>query len=463
MCTGDDGVSAAPAAARIAELAFDLARRWSDSAGRPVRLLDASLARPLLASLTPEAGCREGLSDAVLFGASATRVTVEASQAISIVPAGTPVGDGRSILEDQAWSRFWAACATDALAVAVVHLEQPGGEAVLEGADAVVVLGGPEVSSLLPATLAAKTAALAGPPRVLEPLEATPAPQVPEVEPEPSALGEPDLAGTVLDELEIEEIELDELGLEEEGLEEAVAAQPVGQDAPDTAHVSGDDAPDLDLDDVWGDPVEVTDPIDQAVDEVTEELKSTARPSLDASVTEAIPSVPDGWGDLGGAFSLREGFGPAGEEEPTEPEASESPPARYGPPGWAGEYEVERVDLGSAAEPVPEPMDGLVTADSGELRRTADAGPALPLEGASRHTREPRPAAQRGGADRPGPRPRATEPRTPLLRVLLLLVLLALLFAFWMGWIDIPGLGSDPAVTALAAGLGFLRTSTVDS
>jgi hypothetical protein len=82
-----------------------LARGWQERGRVPV-IVDADFANP---SLPPEAvpGPREGLSDALFFGASVDRVLLDLpGESFSLVPAGTVVPDAAQAWAHDAWGNF---------------------------------------------------------------------------------------------------------------------------------------------------------------------------------------------------------------------------------------------------------------------------------------------------------------------------------------------------------------------
>jgi len=86
---------------------FSLARGWSQR-GRACLVVDADFAGP---SLPPGSGVtpREGLSDALFYGASVERVTMDLpSQPFDLIPAGTVVPDAAQAWAHDAWTHLLA-------------------------------------------------------------------------------------------------------------------------------------------------------------------------------------------------------------------------------------------------------------------------------------------------------------------------------------------------------------------
>lgn len=125
-------------------IALALAHRWS-AQGQRVMLVDAGLSRP---SVHEAAGLlnREGLADAVHFGASIERVAhpVEGA-AYFVVTAGTPVADPASVVRADRWGRISGGM-NDAGVTLLLYL--PHGEdattAFLGSASTIVVMADPD-------------------------------------------------------------------------------------------------------------------------------------------------------------------------------------------------------------------------------------------------------------------------------------------------------------------------------
>lgn len=153
------GVVASEAAATAGwapEAALQLARSWSAD-GRRVILVDAALDAP---SLHEASGLenREGLSDAVLHGASVARVSHAIDDgAFFVVTAGVPVADSATVVKSGRWHRL-AEGMTEAGALLLIYLREGdrGTAAFLGSASDIVVLAGrgdpppSAVSDLLP-------------------------------------------------------------------------------------------------------------------------------------------------------------------------------------------------------------------------------------------------------------------------------------------------------------------------
>lgn len=136
--------------------AVDLARSWS-GAGHRVILVDAALQAPSLhASLGLQD--REGLSDAVLYGASVNRVSRAVDDGgFFVITAGTPVADPASVAKSARWHRL-AEGMTEAGVLVLLYLRAVDAEAsaFLGSASDIVILGGagdpapPSLEDLLP-------------------------------------------------------------------------------------------------------------------------------------------------------------------------------------------------------------------------------------------------------------------------------------------------------------------------
>lgn len=126
-----------------AQAAVDLASSWS-AAGHRVILVDAALQSP---SLHDPVGLpnREGLSDAVLYGASIARVSRSVNDSgFFVITAGTPVADAGSVVKSARWHRV-AEGMTDAGVLVLLYLRAADSEtaAFLGSASDIVLLAGP--------------------------------------------------------------------------------------------------------------------------------------------------------------------------------------------------------------------------------------------------------------------------------------------------------------------------------
>lgn len=148
--------------------AVDLARSWS-AAGHRVILVDAALQAP---SLHEPVGLqnREGLSDAVLYGASIARVSRSVDDGgFFLITAGTPVADPAALLKSGRWHRL-AEGMTEAGVLVLLYLRavDSNTSAFLGSASDIVLLGGtgdpapPSLQELLP-LVRAVTGAAGGP------------------------------------------------------------------------------------------------------------------------------------------------------------------------------------------------------------------------------------------------------------------------------------------------------------
>lgn len=549
VCAGGDALPDWAASTVV-----EVARAWARMLPGAVRVVDASLDRAALAGPLPGSAHTEGVTDAVLFGASLDRILREDDHGIEVVSSGTPVGPGWGVLEDEAWARLWDALrAPGGAALCLVTSDQEGVDAVLRRADQVVVLRSQDTPDPIGLTAAAaKVVAVLGPQaegaRVrelepgfdLEPIEpvrplrqaeagqapaAPPAPATVEgpgaeaeetaapmpaeaeaalsVEAGPSAESQvPDDEATHVPsdasapphaDLERLHVDLDEPESGAPSPEQTATPEPgraegwpVAEAGPtgERAEAEADGPPpEVDLDLGEGDElerlvdrvIESTDrpggwwpepaPVEPTVnwEEGGAELPDFPEPTAQPAAEPDAPSDP-AWTDLGDVFSLREEFreSATGDRPVALPEDDldrtieerESP--LVGPPGWAGEYEMERVDLTPREDtPVVPPIEGLIGPTLGELRKagTGEAdeppAPALPPP-----PDEPRP--------RPRPAPRPAPPparRTPVLRALLLLLVLVLLFALWRGWFGGSG-GEDSSAPEGSVGAAFTHVTT---
>ena len=134
-----------------ADLTAELARGWADAGARVV-LADGGLTHPQLhesLSLPPE----EGLSDALLWGASMKRVAVRPEgEPFFAVTAGTAVADGAAVFLGERWGALCAGFREAGVTLAVlVPADDPCVAGVLAQATDVVVVAarGEDLSGLL--------------------------------------------------------------------------------------------------------------------------------------------------------------------------------------------------------------------------------------------------------------------------------------------------------------------------
>ena len=121
------------------EAAHRLAARWA-SEGHRIVLADAGLDHP---SLHGPAGIpnREGVVDAALFGASASRVSHPVDGYL-LITAGAPVADTMSIVRDARWHRFNEGMAEAGVTLMLYLLDgEPCTPGFLGSASDIVVLG----------------------------------------------------------------------------------------------------------------------------------------------------------------------------------------------------------------------------------------------------------------------------------------------------------------------------------
>ena len=133
-----------------AQASFAVAKRWAAS-GRRIILADACLDDPVLHEVAGvENG--EGVSDMVLYGASAPRITERVEDGLMLAPAGTPVTEVADVLEHAKWDMVIRGC-REAGATLVFHVSTgtPGVEAMTKRAEGVLVLAPPskDVNAIL--------------------------------------------------------------------------------------------------------------------------------------------------------------------------------------------------------------------------------------------------------------------------------------------------------------------------
>lgn len=124
------------------QAAHQLAARWA-SEGHRIVLADAGLDHP---SLHGPAGVpnREGVVDAALYGASASRVS-HAVDGYLLITAGAPVANTMSIVRDARWHRFTEGMAEAGVTLMLYLLDgEPCTPGFLGSASDIVVLGSDE-------------------------------------------------------------------------------------------------------------------------------------------------------------------------------------------------------------------------------------------------------------------------------------------------------------------------------
>ena len=125
-----------------AQASVAVAKRWAAS-GRRIILADACLDGPVLhEAVGVENG--EGVSDMVLYGASAKRITERVEGGFMLAPAGTPVIEVADVLKHVKWDMVIRGC-REAGATLVFHVSTgtPGVEAMTKRAEGVLVLAFP--------------------------------------------------------------------------------------------------------------------------------------------------------------------------------------------------------------------------------------------------------------------------------------------------------------------------------
>jgi hypothetical protein len=122
-----------------AQTTLAVARKWAAS-GHRVILVDGCLDHPILHEAAGvENG--EGVSDMVLYGASAQRIAGRIEERLMLAPTGTPVVEVATILEHVKWDMMISGC-REAKATLVFHVSTgtPGSNAMTARAEKVLVL-----------------------------------------------------------------------------------------------------------------------------------------------------------------------------------------------------------------------------------------------------------------------------------------------------------------------------------
>ena len=122
-----------------AQTTLAVARKWAAS-GHRVILADGCLDHPILHEAAGvENG--EGVSDMVLYGASAQRIAGRIEERLMLAPTGTPVVEVAAILEHVKWDMMISGC-REAKATLVFHVSTgtPGSNAMTARAEKVLVL-----------------------------------------------------------------------------------------------------------------------------------------------------------------------------------------------------------------------------------------------------------------------------------------------------------------------------------
>ena len=122
-----------------AQATLAVARNWAAS-GHRVILADGCLDHPILhETVGVENG--EGVSDMVLYGASAQRIAGRIEERLMLAPTGTPVVEVAAILEHVKWDMMISGC-REAKATLVFHVSTgtPGANAMTARAEQVLVL-----------------------------------------------------------------------------------------------------------------------------------------------------------------------------------------------------------------------------------------------------------------------------------------------------------------------------------
>ena len=433
--------------------AVSLASGWAEH-GRRILLADFALARPgLHRALEAENG--EGVSDVFLFGSSVQRVACPVRDGrFLFVPAGTATARPDVVATSDRWHSIVEGCAR-ARAMLVVFLpsDLPGGEALLERANHVVLLTestdmGAALSPAVAEGLGERLRAVLVPPDGVEGTF------------EPAEEAAPELA--------------------EEALTVADAEEPFELPEPAPPEVEARDEPDAAASDVAG-PRESLEPAQEEEPFGALELEDrTSDPgdrSASADDLDPFPDLgptPEALASGGLETDVQEGVEPAPEfdlsgfDRTLEDQHEEAgAPARPSDAGNAAEEPLVFTlgpDLADTAVPEAEPLPTAppmpAAASNGERELPRWRLPSLDEEsrapggavspppfGTRADTLRPPPLTQARVPSRTAPRPR--ESHTRVLLLLLLLVLVAAAAAAWYGLVEIPWL--SPWLRTLAA------------
>lgn len=458
-------IVASPDVARAgwdADAAVRLARGWG-ATGHKVVLFDGGVAEPTLHEVLGMDNT-EGLTDAVVFGASVGRVARRVpGQPLFFVSAGTAVGDPRATFEHPRWNGmckgFLQAGAT--LLVFLRSTEEAVEPAVRYANDVVVLTGEDEDLQWLPGVASEKVRAVTGPDRdvlessaagvddssdVPDSLPIVPPPEAGEDSASEPLLDEPPVAGGSV----LEEPAQDEgFGLEED----ALADEKAGWDVPDLEAEAGEDlvSPAGDEDEdfeggiVFGGALAEFDAgaEEAAEGDALEGLDFTPdEPEFDAGEGAAAPEMSgtdldDGLVDP--LSTLPEGGDPVFDAGPAVEPAHESRA-----PSEVDLAAAEGLADPLAAGPREEARPPVPTAE--EI--LAEAGEAPPGAG-------PTPERVAAALDRSEERGSARAVRLVVLLVVLLAVAAG---AWWYGLLEIPGLPS-PGASSAAAGVSAAQAA----
>jgi len=115
---------------------LDFALRWRDE-GRRIHICDGCVDAPLLHQAA-DVENDEGVTDAILYGSSLSRISVPVEKDVLLTTAGTLVGDSMRVLDHPRWSSIAATvAAADGLLVVAVS-KDAGIERLLGLADTVI-------------------------------------------------------------------------------------------------------------------------------------------------------------------------------------------------------------------------------------------------------------------------------------------------------------------------------------
>lgn len=425
-----------------ARVAASLAREWAGD-GLRVFLADGDFERPVLhGEFGVENG--EGVSDAVLYGASPGRVGRAVPEGgFLFAPAGTVVADPGSVYSHPRWSALLEAF-RESGSVLLLYLpdgQDPGVEGLVERADRVIrftdrapdrdpgrghlyIHPAGEAAGAVPTTDAIEDAATEV--RAAEAaIEGSPAESEAE-EDAPFLGGEPEADFDLDDPVGVAGAELPDADAVEPGTTETDAEEASSDFSLSEDFLADDLGGGLELEDVEGEGPEGPQEEEFAWDgsgelSVTDEWAGEGPSSIGAGTPGAgdptgDPSPPD----------LED------EDEPTVPAESadeEAPVTHEPPPQGATVAGFESMPEPGRAETAPSAGGPPVAGGPG---RGGGQRPSPPA-------REP--AAVGSGAPRPPVRARPVErSRGPRLVLLLLLLVAAVLVAAWFGYVTIPGL-----------------------
>ena len=404
--------------------AVSLVSGWAEH-GRRILLADFALAGPgLHRALEAENG--EGVSDAFLFGSSVQRVARPVQDGrFLFVPAGTATARPDVVATSDRWHSIVEGCAR-ARAMLVVFLpsDLPGGEALLERANHVVLLTdmGAVLSPALAEGLGERLRAVLVPPDGVEGTF------------EPAEEAAPELAEEAPTVADTEEpFELPEVEARDEP--DAAASDFAGPREPPEQAQEEEPFGALELDDRTSDPGD----------------RSASADDLDPFPD--LGPTPEALAPGGLETDVQEGVEPAPEFDRTLEDVHEeagAPAARPSDAGTAAEEPLVFTlgpDLADTAVREAEPLLATPPMPAAASRGERSGAVSPSPFGTRADTPRPPPRTQARALSRTAPRPR--ESHTRVLLLLLLLVLVAAAAAAWYGLVEITWL--SPWLRTLAA------------